>query len=468
VSFLAFGNSRRSSAEPSAAASVVDLHQQKPASHLRAAPDGPFPQTPLDKYVAAEDAAFEWELNERRDAGDATYLFVDLTSQAWPKRELWTHRVDVIVPKRPTSDVALLVIDGGSADEASPAPREPNERALAIAQKTGSIVARIDRVPYQPLEIGGDGVMREEDDLLARSMVEFMKTFNPNAICHLAMTKSVVRAMDSVQAVLAEQDLPPANRFVVTGGSKRGWTAWLTAAVDDRVVGVAPVVIDLLNVTESMKNHHAAYGFWAPALGDYEGQGLTRLITNPLAKPIFGIVDPYAYRDRLSIPKCIINSSGDQFFTPDSSKFYFDDLKGEKLLCYVPNADHSLRDTTALDTLIAFHATVATGRPRPEVSWRLAEGGAWEVECRPTPKRALLWQATNPKARDFRFQSIGAAYKSRPVAPDAAGRVVAAPQAVGKGYTAYFVELEFDVGAATPLRVTTPVNILPDELPFAE
>ena len=44
------------------------------------------------------------------------------------------------------------------------------------------------------------------------------------------------------------------------------------------------------------------------------------------------------------MPKYIINGSGDQFFCPDSSQFYFNDLKGEKHLRYVPNVDHSVDD----------------------------------------------------------------------------------------------------------------------------
>ena len=44
----------------------------------------------------------------------------------------------------------------------------------------------------------------------------------------------------------------------------------------------------------------------------------------------------------------IINAGGDQFFCPDSSQFYYDGLKEERHLSYVPNGDHSLRGTDAL------------------------------------------------------------------------------------------------------------------------
>ena len=59
------------------------------------------------------------------------------------------------------------------------------------------------------------------------------------------------------------------------------------------------------------------------------------------------IEDPYFYRDRLTMPKYVVNAGGDQYFPPDSSKFYFDDLVGPKYLRYVPNADHSLRGSDA-------------------------------------------------------------------------------------------------------------------------
>lgn len=57
------------------------------------------------------------------------------------------------------------------------------------------------------------------------------------------MTKSVIRAMDTVQAWASEYHQQDIRKFVVVGASKRGWTAWLTAAVDSRVVAIAPIVI---------------------------------------------------------------------------------------------------------------------------------------------------------------------------------------------------------------------------------
>ena len=55
------------------------------------------------------------------------------------------------------------------------------------------------------------------------------------------------------------------------------------------------------------------------------------------------IEDPYEYRDRLTMPKFLVNATGDQFFLPDSWKFYLGDLPGETHVRYVPNADHGLK-----------------------------------------------------------------------------------------------------------------------------
>jgi len=54
----------------------------------------------------------------------------------------------------------------------------------------------------------------------------------------------------------------------------------------------------------------------------------------------------------------MINSAGDQFFLPDSAQFYFKDLRGKKYLRYVPNSDHSLKNTDAITSLLAFYDAI--------------------------------------------------------------------------------------------------------------
>jgi PhoPQ-activated pathogenicity-related protein len=425
----------------------------------------------LDQYVAAPDATYAWTLEARYDDDDATILVIDLTSQTWRKegetdRLEWHHWLTLTIPKDEASDTALLLIGGGKNGQ--PAPKGPSDRARKAALATKSIVVELGQVPNQPLVFEGDGKRRSEDDLVAKSMLQCLKTGDQTWLAQFAMTKSAVRAMDAAQEAVQKYGFPEIRQFVVAGASKRGWTTWLSAVVDPRVAAIAPVVIDVLNVQKSMQNHHAAYGFWAPSLEDYEQQGLTSFVNSPVATVVFGIVDPFTYRERLALPKCIINATGDQFFTPDSSKLYFDDLPGEKLLCYVPNADHSLDGSDALDTLIAFHASVVEGLRRPKLSWQTRGDGGWSVTSDRTPRKAVLWRAVNENARDFRVQTIGRAFTSVELKPEAGGEFVVTPSKVEKGWAAYFVQLEFDIGAPTPLRVSTPVWITPDTLPYAD
>ena len=69
---------------------------------------------------------------------------------------------------------------------------------------------------------------------------------------------------------------------------------------------------------------------------------------------LYSIEDPYYYLDRLTMPKYIVNGSGDQFFCPDSSQFYYDELKGEKHIRYVPNARHNLGGSDAQESMSVY------------------------------------------------------------------------------------------------------------------
>jgi hypothetical protein len=168
---------------------------------------------------------------------------------------------------------------------------------------------------------------------------------------------------------------------------------------------------------------------------------------------LLAIEDPFAYRDRLSIPKFVINSAGDQYFLPDSSRFYFDALIGEKYLRYVPNTDHSFKGSDARESMLAFYHAIGAGQPRPRFSWSFAPDGAIEVKAATRPLAAVLWQATNPETRDFRLEAIGPAYRSSMLEPDGDGTYRASVPEPARGWVAHFLELTFASGGPFPVQI---------------
>ncbi|MBX7256704.1 MAG: PhoPQ-activated pathogenicity-related family protein [Candidatus Hydrogenedentes bacterium] len=431
-------------------------------------------QTPLDEYVAKPDPAFTYDPKPaREDQKDAyTARTYHLVSQEWldttkVDRTKWEHWVIVVIPKEVKYNQTLLFI-GGGGNGGQDVP-EADGMLAQVAVMTKSILVEIKQIPNQPLHFTEEKDEqykesgRKEDSLIAYGWDKFLVTQDPIWLARLPMTKAVVRAMDLVQ-----KEYPQITGFFVCGGSKRGWTTWTTAAVDKRVVGIAPAVIDVLNVAKSLDNHFAAYGFWAPAVGNYDEMHIMDRMHTPEFKALEAVVDPYSYIDRLTMPKYIINAAGDQFFPPDSWKFYFDDLKGEKYLRYIPNTDHGL-SPEAYFNMASFYNAVLTNTPRPKFTWSKGADGSLEVRCEDKPTQVLLWQATNPEGRDFRLEKIGKAYVSSPAEETEPGVYRAAIQAPEKGYTAFLLEMEFpNPGFQSPFKFTTGISIVPDTYPGAK
>ncbi|MCS6952137.1 MAG: PhoPQ-activated pathogenicity-related family protein [Bryobacterales bacterium] len=428
-------------------------------------------QTALDRYVRAPDPSYRYELVSTLSGPGYTAFVLDMVSQTWRKpeevdRTEWRHWLTIIKPDQLSSDIALLFITGGSN------PGKPPARAdlilSMIATETRAVVAELRMVPNQPLKFAGDSMAeRREDALIAYTWDRFLRTGDELWPARLPMTKAAVRAMDTVTAFCATEAAGQLRieRYVVAGGSKRGWTAWTTAAVDPRVVAIAPIVINTLNVERASEHHWRSYGFWAPALRDYVEMDIVRWMGTPELRRLMEIEDPYAYRERLSMPKFIVNSTGDEFFPPDLVRFYYDDLPGEKHLRFVPNTNHSLRGSDAAQSLLAYFHSIVTGRKRPQLQWTFEGEGIVRVTTSEPPSEVKLWQATNPKARDFRLETLGAVWTSSPVeAADGVWRAAVPPPP--EGWTAYFLEFTFPSGTKFPFKFTTPVRVVPDRLPF--
>jgi PhoPQ-activated pathogenicity-related protein len=168
----------------------------------------------------------------------------------------------------------------------------------------------------------------------------------------------------------------------------------------------------------------------------------------------------------LTMPKFMLNASGDQFFLPDSSRFYFDDLRGEKYLRYVPNTSHSLDKSDALESLQAFYSTIVKGTARPQFTWTFERDGSIKVVTKQMPTEVRLWQATNPKARNFRIDILGPAYTSTVLTPSGPNTWVGRVDKPAAGWTAFFVETTFPSGGKHPFKLTSGVRVTPDTLPF--
>jgi len=403
--------------------------------------------TPLDRYVAALDPHYHYALLNTTATDTYTAYVLEMTSQQWRAAEevdrpLWKHWLTIVRP----------------------------EHLAQLALSSNSVISEVRMVPNEPLVFSGDGKKRTEDAITAFSWEKFLTTGDEFWPLRLPMTKSVVRAMDTITSFCAspEGGGVTVDRFVLGGASKRGWTAWTVAAVDHRVAAIIPAVIDLLNLKPSFDHHYRSYGFWAPAIAEFERTGIMRWAHTPQFETLMRIEDPYSYRDRLRMPKYIVNSAGDQYFLPDSSQFYFSGLRGEKYLRYVANTDHSLKGSyqDAAESAFAFYQAILTNSPRPEFAWSFEDDGSIRVKTETRPDIVALRQARNRDARDFRLETIGRAYSSSVLRDQGDGVYVGKAPEAKQRWTAFFIELTFPSPGPYPYKFTTGVRVVPDKLPF--
>ncbi len=454
----------------------LDFVRGSLAAAIAAGTAGPRAQgvrsTALDRYIARPTPEYSFEVIKTLDGNGYRFHVLSMVSQQWrSNREVdnpvWKHWLTIIEPEHIKTRVSVLVITGGSNTDEPPV--RANHVVGEIAVRTGALVAELYAVPNQPLTFADEHSPRGEDDLVAYSWDKYLRTGDETWPLRLPMTKAVVRAMDTVTAFsVRAHHKPVVDRFIVGGSSKRGWTAWLTPAVDNRVVAIVPVVIDVLNIESSAPHSYRVYGSWPPALQAYEKMGIMKWFGTPQLEALLAIEDPYSYRERITVPKLIVNATGDQYFTPDSSQFYFSGLRGEKYLRYVPNTDHSLRGVTAnaAQTGIAFVDSIIAGAARPAYSWYWDRDGTIHVRSTEEPLSVKLWQAVNPHARDFRLQTIGRAFRSSELRSRGKFTYAAKISPPAHGFAAYFVELTYETIRDDVFTFTTGVRVTPDILPF--
>lgn len=411
------------------------------------------PPSELVDYVSKADPSFSWKLAGKKDTDTGTVIEIDLVSQTWHDIE-WDHKLQVFVPKGTKPQATMLLWNQGGRPS-------PSSTILGqqLAAKTRAPVAFLYGVPKQPL-FGG----KTEDALIAETFVRYLETKDASWPLLFPMVKSVVKSMDAIQAFARQEWKFEVKSFVVTGASKRGWTSWLTAATGDpRVKAIAPIVIDTLNMPVQMKNQVNAFGKPSEMIKDYTERNLVPIPDTPEGKKLWLMIDPWVYRGKVTMPKMIINGTNDPYWPLDALNTYWDDLKGEKWLLYVPNAGHDLRQTDAngkkellpsraLGTLAAFGYSQIFDKPMPGLTWVCDEKeGICRLELNTAAKAKVVrvWKAES-KTRDFR--------KARWVEDKSAmsPTVVTAPEA---GFRAFYAETEYEMDGQT-FSLCTQLRIL--------
>lgn len=367
-----------------------------------ATPPAVKPEEALARYVAKPEPDFGWVLQEKVSVGGGTVYKLELTSQTW-QGITWKHVLHVYEPQDlKIKDHAILFVTGGSGLK-QPSPEE-QLFVVGLANLAGGRVAMLKQVPNQPLL--GDHV---EDDLITETWLKYLKTGDASWPLLFPMAKSAVKAMDAVGELGKKEGWPePVNKFVITGASKRGWTSWLTPVADKRVVATAPIVIDTLNFRAQMDDQLATWGAFSEQIEDYTRKGLIRTreeAETPRELALRTMMDPWTYRDQLTLPKLMINGTNDRYWVVDASKNYFGGLAGPKNVLEIPNAGHNLGDgrPKAAASIAVLYRRAATGKTLPAVEWTWGEGDGPQLTLSSDmpAASAVLWTATSP-TNDFR------------------------------------------------------------------
>jgi PhoPQ-activated pathogenicity-related protein len=414
----------------------------------------------LAAYVARPDPSFAWREVSSGRVGSAEYVEYLMTSQTW--RDIpWKHQLFILRPANMTKEVreGLLFIHGGRWKPEYEAPRKqaalPGEALLfaRLATTIGAPVAVLRQVPFAPL------FERREDALIAYTFDQYLQSGESDWPLLLPMVKSSVRAMDLMQTVVQQRWGAALERFTVAGASKRGWTSWLTAAVDARVMAVAPIVIDVLNMQAQMAHQRATWGEVSDEIRDYSAIDLPTRLATERGRELLSIVDPYSYRERLTQSKLILLSTNDRYWPLDALKLYWSDLPEPKHVLYVPNQGHDLRDIDrVIGALSAVHRHAAESKPLPRVSWSFTsqrDSLSIRVKADAPMKRVLVWTA-HSDTRDFR----DAHWRSRecPRNDDAYACSTGRGE---RGYTAAFAEAAFEADRETSFSVSSTVCVAP-------
>ncbi len=400
----------------------------------------------LKEYLSKPEPAYKWEKIGVKEIGGAKVYELHLVSQTWQGMN-WEHKLELFIPEKVKNpNFCALLNTGGNGGQ------RDTLLGVTFANESGQPFAILYGIPKQPL-YGG----LTEDALIVYTWKKYVETGDESWPLHFPMAKACLKAMDALQAFTKQEGISELNQFMITGASKRGWTTWLAgASKDPRIKGIAPMVIDVLNVPAQTKHQVESYGKLSEQVGDYSAGGIDQLLASPKGKRLMELEDPYSYRDILTLPKLILLGTNDRYWSQDSLNIYWDDLKGPKWVIYVPNSGHGLEDRgRVVATLSAFIRMLAGGAAWPKMDWKwTATGNDATINFNSNiPAKSFNHFMVDAPTLDFRDSK----WTSFPI-DKAVSKLGVTTQAPATGNRASFVEAVYEIDGkrftlSTQLRI---------------
>ncbi|HOC69013.1 MAG TPA: PhoPQ-activated protein PqaA family protein [Candidatus Hydrogenedentes bacterium] len=460
----------------------------------------------LARFVSTHDPQYAYEVeqafNYNTPGGGAKIYLIRMDSGVWRgaqevEETLWQHTLLVLEPFNVNKNTGMLYITGDTDIMELLAVNEENSLlgmlgALAISSR--SVVSLLTNVPNQPLNFLDETLPLSDDKLLAYSFDKYISGYdegNRDAAWPvlLPMTRAAVRAMDTVQDFMADKPrrVQDIEDFIVSGVAKQGWTAWLAGAVDSRVSAIIPVAADILNLDAQMKHHANVYAGYPPnssekfvyegyssAWRDYVNYDIFNRLDMPAGESLLKIIDPYQYKTLLTIPKLLVNSTGDQYLPPDTSRFFVDDLSGVNYLHFASNVDFSVLEVADLgddtmEAIGAFYIAQTNNSRLPTFTAAYDEETTTiTVTASETPLSVHFWYANTAQSRDFRMQTLGDKWVGRSVPASLDGSYSATIGEPESGWNAGYMQLRMKGPFSGIDHIfTTRVWITPDTYPQA-
>ena len=398
------------------------------------------PETALMQYINNGDAHYAYTVKDSGKLGTTRTYHLNLTSQQW-KGITWRHQLSVFIPSQVDYSGALLIISGGSNTSEQPNWSASDRMwpvAAQIAESNKSVVAILKQTPNQPLMDG-----RKEDALISYTLHQFKQDGQYDWPLLFPMVKSALRSMDAIQDLTITRSNKPVHEFMIAGASKRGWTTWLSAATgDNRIKAIAPMVIDMLNMPLSLNAQLKAYGKYSEQIEDYVKLEIPQTTSSKKGKAVTTMIDPYSYKHQYTMPKMIFIGTNDEYWTVDAIKWYINDLPGETMIHYVPNAGHDLGGgAQALQTLSAFY-----GKMLQQANYPLLKNNASvqekkfkiEIEGNSAELQEVAVWTANSIDQDFRNEK----WSSTPVNGNGNKRIIEIPLP-DTGFKACYIDFKY-------------------------